>query len=570
MNISHDVALALAYLHSNDVIHRDLSSNNVLLIGAGNRAKVTDFGMAKLFDANRSTMTMCPGTQAYMSPEALDDPPVYTKKLDAFSFGVLGIQIITRQFPDPGPRTKKVQDPRDPKRRLQEVVLETERRNSHICLINPTHPLLPMATACLSYNEEDRPSAQELCHSLAELKGAQQYSESVQQARERSRPTDSAVRADRMDGEREIWEVQQEKERCETQIQNLHLQLQQITLEKDEARERLKQQLEASEQIITQFQQKIQGLQEENQCLQEELDNVSQKEELKLKWKTCKAAQRAMRKGSATESGRDAYFRPAFSGEVHSYNLDADKWNTLPDCHRESFTLTFVNGLLTVVGGVHHGNYTNTLLSLKEEGGKKWVEQFPPMPTKRKYTAAVSTGKILVVAGGEIEGTKLTILSTVEVMNTDTQQWSTASGLPYPLIDASATVSGGRVYLVGGKDKNGHPTQSVLTCSLNALFQSQTDGSVWNTVADLPVVCSTSITLNGQLLAVGGKDSHGKATNNIYSYNTKTNSWEVTGHMPTARYWCLVAVFPGNKLMVVGGQGNDAGNTDKAEIATCQ
>ena len=72
-------------------------------------------------------------------------------------------------------------------------VLETERRKSHIDLIDPTHPLLPIAIDCLSYKEEDRPSAQELCHRLAALKEAPQYGDSLQQAQERSRPTQSVT-----------------------------------------------------------------------------------------------------------------------------------------------------------------------------------------------------------------------------------------------------------------------------------------------------------------------------------------------------------------------------------------
>ena len=103
LNICHDVALALAYLHSNDILHRDLSSNNVLLIGEGSRAKVTDFGMSKLEGMNprMTPLTMCPGTSAYMPPEALITPPQYSSKLDCFSHGVLTIQIATRQFPNP-------------------------------------------------------------------------------------------------------------------------------------------------------------------------------------------------------------------------------------------------------------------------------------------------------------------------------------------------------------------------------------------------------------------------------------------------------------------------------------
>ena len=65
VNICHDITLALSFLHSNSIVHRDISSNNVLLIG-NVRAKVTDFGMAKLGDQNpratHLTFTMCPGT----------------------------------------------------------------------------------------------------------------------------------------------------------------------------------------------------------------------------------------------------------------------------------------------------------------------------------------------------------------------------------------------------------------------------------------------------------------------------------------------------------------------------
>ena len=477
VDICHDIALALGYLHSNGIVHRDLSSNNVLLI-AGSKAKVTDFGMAKIFDMSRTTMTpktMCPGTLAYMSPEAFDDPPVYSKKLDSFSFGVLDIQIVTRQFPDPGPRTKKIKDPRSPTGKMEMPVLETERRKSHIDLIDSTHPLLPIAIDCLSYNEEDRPSAQELCHHLAALKEAPLHADSVHKAKQSSRPLQS-ITADREDRERQIRELQQEKEICDEQIQDLKQQLQvcsgqirdkdaaiaarqreiqQITQKKDhviEAREKqlrkLNQQLTTSEQVTAQFQQSllqrekmIQNLQEENQHLrQQKLQKedtikqpiVMQRGKLNLSWKTCKSAPCMLRRASSTACGSMAYFRPSNSNRVLSYNSDTKEWSTLPECPTQRFTLAVVNGLITAVGGSQSFDYTNTLLSLMEEYGKrKWVEHFPPMPTKRELTAAVCSGKALVVAGGE--GEEYTKLTTVEVMDTDTLQWSTASSLLHPL-----------------------------------------------------------------------------------------------------------------------------------------
>ena len=96
---------ALSILHSNNIVHWDLSSNNVLLI-SNIQAKVTDFGIARLGGINpqatRITNTVCPGTDVYMPPEAVQDKPVYTEKIDCFSFGAITIQILTRLFPIPG------------------------------------------------------------------------------------------------------------------------------------------------------------------------------------------------------------------------------------------------------------------------------------------------------------------------------------------------------------------------------------------------------------------------------------------------------------------------------------
>ena len=181
VNICHDISLALAFLHSNDIIHRDLSSNNVLMIG-DRRAKVTDFGMARLWDANlkspQSSLSQRPGCEAYMSPEA--NSGSYTTKLDCFSIGVLTIQILTNTFPQPGNQFKVVHisDPNFPNG-IEARAPEVERRKNHINLIPPEHPLRPMALDCIKDREKDRPSSHDLCCLLAGVKETPRYTNST-------------------------------------------------------------------------------------------------------------------------------------------------------------------------------------------------------------------------------------------------------------------------------------------------------------------------------------------------------------------------------------------------------
>ena len=290
VDIYHDIALAVAYLHSNDIIHRDLSSNNVLIM-AKSRAKVTDFGMSKLAGAapRMTPLTMCPGTLAYMPPEALNEPPIYTKKLDCFSEGVIMIQVCTRLWPEPGPRTKTVQDSRSPTGRTQMPVLEPERGKNHIDMIDRGHGLLPIAMDCLHYQENERPSSEELCQRLADLKETREYRESVEQVERVQKDIAELERQMEEMQVREAATVQQLRElrdenqqQCqqyqnEIQAKNFQLKLQDKQIQgKERAIQKLSQQLEEQEQVTAEIQQTNNSLQRLVEQLQQQLSQQTQ------------------------------------------------------------------------------------------------------------------------------------------------------------------------------------------------------------------------------------------------------------------------------------------------------
>ena len=74
-------------------------------------------------------------------------------------------------------------DPRCPTGRVLVQYPETERRKKDIDLIEPSHPLRPIALHCLKDRDTERPSADELCGRLASLKREPRYTHSVEQTR---------------------------------------------------------------------------------------------------------------------------------------------------------------------------------------------------------------------------------------------------------------------------------------------------------------------------------------------------------------------------------------------------
>ena len=98
LGIAHQIALGMAAAHELGVIHRDLKAETVLITRAG-RAKITDFGIAKLHgDENLTADEAVVGTFRSMSPEQALGRPV-DHRSDLFSFGILLYETLAGESP---------------------------------------------------------------------------------------------------------------------------------------------------------------------------------------------------------------------------------------------------------------------------------------------------------------------------------------------------------------------------------------------------------------------------------------------------------------------------------------
>ena len=107
IRIMKDVINGIYYLHSNGIIHRDLKSDNVLIVNNNINAdicgKLTDFGSARvisMIQTNR-TFTNGIGTPVYMAPEILNGQK-YSLPSDIFSFAIILYEshLFTKPYQD--------------------------------------------------------------------------------------------------------------------------------------------------------------------------------------------------------------------------------------------------------------------------------------------------------------------------------------------------------------------------------------------------------------------------------------------------------------------------------------
>eukprot|EP01112_Ceratiomyxa_fruticulosa_P004795 TRINITY_DN1534_c0_g1_i5.p1 TRINITY_DN1534_c0_g1~~TRINITY_DN1534_c0_g1_i5.p1 ORF type:complete len:381 (-),score=83.73 TRINITY_DN1534_c0_g1_i5:178-1320(-) len=178
IKIALDVASAMAYLHANDIVFRDLKAKNILVDDPHkpSKAKICDFGLARLLKFTTPTveegtpvkkqsrikpshhLTIC-GSDDFMAPEVILGED-YDNKSDVFSFGIVLLEILITT------REVKHSLKRGPASLFE---LNIEQMNE---VIPPSTPqdFRKLVFSCTSFEAVDRPTFPQIVETLKNMK----------------------------------------------------------------------------------------------------------------------------------------------------------------------------------------------------------------------------------------------------------------------------------------------------------------------------------------------------------------------------------------------------------------
>lgn len=164
ITIAYEIAVALKYLHSRNIIHCDLKSSNIL-IDDNWKIKIGDFGLSRFFnrdnpEENRGRI----GTPHWMAPEILKGEK-YEHSADIFSFGMILWEILSLEIPYYGVNPYQVISLVADQRKIVQVPKEGHST------------LRRLIEQCLEYEANRRPLLDDIVDTLERLKNQNKFSD---------------------------------------------------------------------------------------------------------------------------------------------------------------------------------------------------------------------------------------------------------------------------------------------------------------------------------------------------------------------------------------------------------
>ena len=211
--------------------------------------------------------------------------------------------------------------------------------------------------------------------------------------------------------------------------------------------------------------------------------------------------------------------------------------------------MAVANDQVIITGGQDRGISPTNQVWVLDSLTNTWTQPFPAMPTVRWMSSAVGYKRWVLVVGGD--GDKC-----VEVLDTKSKQWYTASPLPSDAFRPSLTVIQDTLYVVWGESA---VCVSIPMLISDAMSQSQASDSTneprptqWQSLPDTPTSYPAITSFHGYLLPLGARHF---PSSTISMYLPHTEQWLPVAQLPTPRNGCTCVVLPETEeMMVIGGR----------------
>lgn len=202
------------------------------------------------------------------------------------------------------------------------------------------------------------------------------------------------------------------------------------------------------------------------------------------------------------------YSNPPILTTVEEYDPATDAWTRRAEMPtgRASFGLVEVSGKLYAIGGrvarLSGSSTPDRTVEAYDPATDTWTPRASMVSTRQQFSTAVLDGKIYAVGGyGTTASSSFALLSSVEVYDPSTNEWSAQANLPTARVDHGLAAAAGNLYAVGGSFGSYSSTSRVDR------YDPATNR--WTVMAGLPTArqeLGVAAASNGRIYAIGGFD----------------------------------------------------------------
>lgn len=257
--------------------------------------------------------------------------------------------------------------------------------------------------------------------------------------------------------------------------------------------------------------------------------------------------------GAAAVDGTIYYIAGYHAGDTainEAYDTATNTWSfkaSLPDDPR-SETVAVTDGVYVYLIGGRPVSLVGNDLWRYDPRSNSWTS-LRPMPTARatEHVAVFHNGRVFVIGGRTFDAPGGGAISSVEIYDVVSDNWTAGSPLPEPRADFGAVILNDKIYVIGGIDDAGTVQNTVFIYDIAT--------NAWSSGSPMPQgrASYAAGVCGSQIFVIAGIDSGFLLQNSNYAYDPGSDSWTVSVPIPNPTAEAQGASLPGGIYVVSGG-----------------